>query len=126
MSIFKSSKIKVLSLILRKRVESQSYSQMHKERGVTMRTLYYVALVAGLLCCFTGAQAQAISIDVTPSFQVSRLGSTVEIELVISGLGRASPPSVSTFDLDLTYDPDILKFQTHFFHRFWKVQVLFK
>jgi hypothetical protein len=39
----------------------------------------------------------------------------VEIALVISGLGDFVPPSLGTFDLDITFDPAILAFQNAVF-----------
>ena len=78
-----------------------------------MRKFHGVALIFGLLlCCMSSISAQTITIDIVPPAQDVVLGDPVEVDLIISGLGDGLDPSLGTFDLDLTFDPAILSFQT--------------
>lgn len=81
-----------------------------KERYGIMKTFCGGALVVGFLLSFGSATAQ-IAIDTVPSSQNAPLGTTVAVDLVISGLGNFAPPSLGTFDIDVTFDPSILSFQ---------------
>ena len=55
--------------------------------------------------------AQAIIIvAITPSNQIVAVGTPVNIALTISGLGDYTAPSLSTFDLDVNFDPTLLTF----------------
>lgn len=70
-----------------------------------------LALLLGL-CCFSGhTAAQAISLDLIPASQSVVQGHAVAVTLVISGLGDLVAPSLSAFDVDLTFNPAILAFQ---------------
>lgn len=57
-----------------------------------------VTLLLGSLC------AHAVRIDFVPALQTKAVGDAVGIDVVVSGLNAASQ-IVSTFDLDVTYDP---------------------
>lgn len=88
---------------------------MHIYRKVgMMRTFCGVALVVGILLSFRNAAAQ-ITIDIVPSSQDASLGTMVAVDLVISGLGDFAAPSLGTFDLDVTFDPVILAFNSAVF-----------
>jgi hypothetical protein len=65
---------------------------------------------AGLLLISEITSLQAAVIGFQPSSSVVPAGSTVQIELAISGLGLGTAPSLGVFDLDVTYDPSILSF----------------
>ena len=52
--------------------------------------------------------AHAVIIDFAPDIQVVDVGTPVDVGVVISGLGDGLPPSLSTFDLDVSFDPLIL------------------
>ena len=69
------------------------------------KTHFLLALAAGLI--FTG-QAQAILLEFDPAIQDVTLGSSVDVDLVISGLGDGIAPSVGSFDLDISFDESIL------------------
>ena len=57
--------------------------------------------------------AQAIPIiGFAPGEQGVGLGTPVEVALTISGLGAFAAPSLSTFDLDVSFDPAILAFSS--------------
>ena len=69
------------------------------------RTLVFFVTVA----LFFGAlQAHAISIAIDPSAQSIDLGDAVSVEIIISELGGFVAPSISTFDLDLSFDQTLL------------------
>ncbi|MCI0538409.1 MAG: cohesin domain-containing protein [Verrucomicrobiales bacterium] len=66
-----------------------------------------------LLACIAalGVVSQAaaqINISLQPSPQIIGVGDPASMELVISGLGNFSSPSLGAFDFDLSYDPAIL------------------
>jgi hypothetical protein len=73
-----------------------------------MRRLFRVAAViaAGVVVC--SSSAYAIVIDFVPPSQGIALGGQAEVDLVISGLGDSIAPSLSTFDVDVSFDPAIL------------------
>ncbi len=64
-------------------------------------------LVFAVCLMFTG-QAQAILIGFDSPTNNVTLGSSVDVDLVISGLGDFAPPSLGAFDLDITYDSAIV------------------
>jgi hypothetical protein len=64
----------------------------------------------GLFLLLHGSFAHAISLDFVPVFQSVVAGNPVSVDLTISGLGDFAPPSLSTFDLDVSFDPAILAF----------------
>ena len=62
------------------------------------------AAAAGLFC----APAQAIRLDIVPGFTSKFVGDVFGVDVVVSGLDAASEV-VSTFDLDVTFDPAIVQ-----------------
>lgn len=71
-----------------------------------MKTFLMRSIAAAVL--LAGTTAHAISLGFSPSNQVAPVGSSVEVDLVISGLGDFMADSLSVFDLDVLYDPTIL------------------
>ncbi len=69
-----------------------------------------VLIVASLMLLFFGTSAHAISIGFDPISQVVQVGTPASVDLVISDLGLPTAPSISTFDLDVSFDPGILRF----------------
>jgi hypothetical protein len=57
-------------------------------------------------------QSHAITIGFDPVSQNVSLGSPAVVDLFISGLGDLTAPSLSTFDLDVTFDSSILSFSS--------------
>lgn len=51
--------------------------------------------------------AGGVTLDVVPSQSMISPDGTVDVDVVISGLGNFSSPGVRTFDMDLTFDPAI-------------------
>ena len=56
--------------------------------------------------------AQELPLTLLPAAQDAPLGSLVEVELHLSGLGDATAPSLSAFDLTLDFDPTVLTFES--------------
>jgi hypothetical protein len=53
------------------------------------------------------ARAQ-ITLTLQPSPQTINVGDPTSMDLVVSGLGNLSSPSLGAFDFDFTYNPTIL------------------
>lgn len=64
-----------------------------------------------LLSLLAAGPAQAsIIIRITPSTQSVDVGTPVNVAVTISGLGDLTAPSLSTFDLNINFDPTLLTF----------------
>jgi hypothetical protein len=70
------------------------------------KMLFLVIVIAVLLLFTTASQAITLSFDLVTQYVL--LGDPVDVELVISGLGDYTAPSLSAFDLNIIYDPTIL------------------
>lgn len=64
-----------------------------------------------LLTISTAAQS-AITLSLDPANQEALTGSSFDVRLIIAGLGGGGPPSLGTFDVDVSFDPSILSFNT--------------
>jgi hypothetical protein len=69
--------------------------------------------VAGAL--LLSVWVNAISIELSPSSSSVTLGTPVDLELRISGLGNGIAPSLGTFDITLEFNPLILGFSSFAF-----------
>jgi hypothetical protein len=66
-------------------------------------------VLAGIACILLwSVPSDAVVIDFGPGSQTVPLGAAAAVDLVISGLGDFTAPSLGTFDLDVTYDASIL------------------
>jgi hypothetical protein len=66
-------------------------------------------VLAGIACILLwDVPSDAVVIDFVPSSQTVPLGADAAVDLVISGLGDFTAPSLGAFDLDLTYDASVL------------------
>lgn len=67
---------------------------------------------AGLALCLglSVASANAVTIDLFPASQTVTPGASADVDVVISGLGSFSAPSLGGFDLDLSFDDSVLSF----------------
>ena len=74
-----------------------------------MKKALFLALVLGVVVFFS-LSALAITIGFEPVSQIVPVGEPVSVDLVISGLGDYSEPSLGSFDLNITYDTAILDF----------------
>jgi len=73
-----------------------------------MRSFFVGTLVLFAIGFFGGVPARAISLTLVPSAPVVTVGETVDVAVQISGLGDGAPPSLSTFDVEMNFDPAIL------------------
>ena len=73
-----------------------------------------LCLIMGLFIGIPHSQAfaQELPLTLLPAAQDAPLGSLVEVELHLSGLGDAAAPSLSAFDLTLDFDPTVVTFET--------------
>jgi hypothetical protein len=69
----------------------------------------FIVIGAVLVLSLTG-RAGAATLRIDPATQDVMIGSNVNVGVAISGLGDGAPPSLSTFDLDVTFGQDILSF----------------
>lgn len=73
-----------------------------------MKTMIRSGMVALVAVLLQIAPAGAVSLDFVPSQQTVDVGESFSVDLVISGLGSGGPPSVGSFDLDVSFDPAVL------------------
>lgn len=80
-----------------------------KEKGAIMKNTHYGAmLVSWMFLVSTGSSAITVGLD--PIGQEVTVGSSIEVGVTISDLGTAGAPSLSAFDLDVSFDDSILAF----------------
>ena len=72
-----------------------------------MKKVLFLAVVLGLVVFFS-LSAFAATIGFEPVSQTVPVGEPVSVDLVISGLGDGTSPSLAGFDLFIEYDPTIL------------------
>ncbi len=65
-------------------------------------------LTSAILGLFSAAVYATPMLGLTPASQTVPNGSSVTADLIVSGLGDFSAPSLSTFDVQIGYDPTIL------------------
>lgn len=69
-----------------------------------------VSLAGSLaLCAIASSSAWAAVLFLEPADSTTTPGGSVSIDVMISGLGAGSPPSVGAFDLTLAYEPELLQ-----------------
>jgi hypothetical protein len=69
-------------------------------------------LLTGITLTSVLLPLQAALIRVEPASQIVAVGAPVQVAVTVSGLGAGTAPSLSVFDLDLTYDPTVLQFNS--------------
>lgn len=69
-------------------------------------------LALGLLLALAPAGAGAISIGLSPALVTGTVGVAFDLDVVVSGLGDGVAPSLGSFDLDITFDPALLAFNS--------------
>jgi hypothetical protein len=77
-----------------------------------MRRASFWGMTVTVLILFSAANSQAITIGFHSISHEVPVGSTVDVELFISGLEDYLPESLSTFDLDVSFEPTILAFSS--------------
>ena len=79
-----------------------------------MKRLTYLVILATFMIFYSaGANATVIGFD--PVSQDVLVGSTASVNLVIQDVGDYTAPSVSTYDLNILFDPTILQFNSAVF-----------
>jgi hypothetical protein len=73
-----------------------------------MRKTLLLFMVAVMLAIFSVATADAVTVGLDPASQDVYVGNDVNVDAVISGLGDHAPPSLSAYDVDVTYDSSLL------------------
>ncbi|NOZ67766.1 MAG: PEP-CTERM sorting domain-containing protein [Deferribacteres bacterium] len=77
-----------------------------------MKKALFLFTAAALLVLFGTTGSRALTIVFDPVSQDVMAGDPVDVALVISGLGDYTADSLSTFDLDIVFDPAILGFNS--------------
>lgn len=75
---------------------------------MTRRMIGHAAAVA--LLALLPRAASAVTLEVVPSTTMASVGDPITVDVVISGLGNLSAPSLGTFDLDLQFDTAVFSF----------------
>jgi hypothetical protein len=75
-----------------------------------MKSNLWASLIVLTFLFSIPVSAGAITIGFNPCAVEVAVGESVDADLVISGLGDGIAPSVSTFDLDIKFDPELLEF----------------
>jgi hypothetical protein len=73
-----------------------------------MKTLLTYAMTVIVALGLPSRGAAQISLTLEPSPQSISVGDSASMDLVVSGLGNLSAPSLGGFDFDLTYDSTII------------------
>ena len=79
------------------------------------KTFLSILMTASLLFAATGLRAQTVTLSFDPTTQDAIKGSPVDVALIISGLGNGTAPSLSAFDLDVSFNSRILSFSSAVF-----------
>jgi len=72
-----------------------------------MKKRFFLGMVTSLVLWLCPIASYAISLDFVPGTQSVALGTSVTVDVVVSGL-TAATEIVSAFDLDVTYDSTVL------------------
>jgi hypothetical protein len=81
---------------------------MEIKKGGKMKKILSLFMISTMLVFFSASISQAITIGLDPETQVVTVGNDVLVDTVISGLGDGIAPSVSSYDIDISYDTSIL------------------
>ena len=77
-----------------------------------MKIKFLLGVIPIMFLLFFVAPSNAILIEFDPVSQTVPVGDTAEVALVISGLGIGIAPSLSIFDMDITFDSALLGFSS--------------
>jgi hypothetical protein len=83
-----------------------------------MKKFLNIALAMGLALVLTSTAVQAVELGFVPPAQEVPVGTSVSVDVVISGLGDFTSPSLGAFDLDIAFDPSILSLSSVVFGPF--------
>jgi hypothetical protein len=86
-------------------------SSVGTQKGyVRMRSRMDVAVGIAALGVLCSPALAEIVVSIDPVSQTTTLGSAVNVEAVIAGLGGFSPPALGAFDVIVGFDPAVLQF----------------
>ncbi|MCB1701183.1 MAG: PEP-CTERM sorting domain-containing protein [Pseudomonadales bacterium] len=68
--------------------------------------------LAAVMLLFVSLSVNAVMISVSPSTQTVNVGDSVFVDVIASGLGTGTAPSIGAFDLDVLFDSAILSAST--------------
>lgn len=74
------------------------------------KSLVLSLVMAAILLFFSANSHAIITLGFSPASQTVNSGDPVDVQIVISGLGDGTAPSLGAFDLDVSFDPAILGF----------------
>lgn len=86
--------------------------KIRTETSSRWQALRATAAVAVLGLAAHGLPARATQITLQPGTQTVAPGGTVDLTLRISGLGNGVAPSLGAFDLDVSFDPALLTYDS--------------
>lgn len=78
-----------------------------------MKKTLFLGTALAMLVLLSTSSTFAMTLGFSPSYQEVLVGTPVDVDLVISGLGDYREPSLGVFDLDITYDPTIIGFASY-------------
>ncbi len=85
-----------------------SLINFYKSEVYIMNKLWLFMAVLSLLIFSISSSSQVVSLDIVPANQNVAVGDTVDVDIVIAGLGNFASDSLGAFDLDVTFDSSIL------------------
>lgn len=68
----------------------------------------YYSLLCGALLSVASLSTHATSLSLVPSSLTAPVGTSINLDLIISGLGNHTAPTLGGFDIDLGYDSSLL------------------
>lgn len=68
------------------------------------------SLACAVTMTLASATADGAELHILPMAQDLSVGQSVEVEVLVAGLGDGTGPSLGAYDLALTYDPELLAF----------------
>ena len=77
-----------------------------------MRKIFSLLVVLAMVIFLIPAGASALMLAFEPVSQEVPVGASADVALTLSGLGDGIAPSLSTFDLDILFNPAILTFDS--------------
>ncbi len=77
-----------------------------------MKKVLFLFTATAMLLLFSLNSSYAVTISFDPVDQDVLSGEQAFVDIVISGLGDYTPPSLGMFDLDILFDPTVLSFNS--------------
>lgn len=94
------------------RVSTKPMSNTQLEQAIKANKLYFLGACSLVSVIFATQPVGALSLNLLPALQSVSVGDAVAVKVEISDLGNFQAPSLSGFDLDVSFDPSVLIFNT--------------